>query len=122
MAGWHISVYRQQNGGESPAPFKEPTGERIAVWQSGLWGLGWINELVKRGDAIDLGGNGYPSRYTATAEKLIPVITSGPPEARERWAADAGDVLTEKWDGATAIGGVKCRPDEWLLIEAWDES
>jgi hypothetical protein len=125
MLGWHIAVYRQENGGERPAAFEEPRGERIAVWQTRLGGCRWIDRLAEQGHAIDLGGNGYPNRYTATAKHLLPVITAGPPDARERWVAGADDVLTEKWDGTTVVDSQRaaaCRPDEWLLIEAWDES
>jgi hypothetical protein len=62
MLGWHISVYRQKVGGLST-----PKGQRLAVWQTGLGGLDWLDELVKAGKAINLGENGgYPCRYTAT--------------------------------------------------------
>eukprot|EP01031_Cornospumella_fuschlensis_P052725 gene52725-64426_t len=68
MLGWHITIYRQEKGGDSPASFEEPTGMTLAVWQAGLWGLGWINELVEAGHAVCLGGNGYPLKYTAPVE------------------------------------------------------
>jgi hypothetical protein len=38
---------------------------------------------------------------------------------------EAGDVITDKWEGKTVIDGAtaaQCRPDEWLIVEAWDES
>jgi hypothetical protein len=41
------------------------------------------------------------------------------------WSHDAGDVLTSEWEGKTAIdraAAAECSPDEWLLVEAWDES
>ena len=77
------------------------------------------------GKVIDLGGKGYPCRYTTTAEFLIPRITDRPPGARINWLREAGDVITDKWEGKTAAGGAavaQCRLDEWLLVEAWDES
>jgi len=87
--------------------------------------LRWLNELVKKGQAINLGGDGYPCRYTARAEHLIPPILGGPPEARGTWLFGVHDVVTEKWAGRTvtdrAVVGA-CAPDEWLLVEAWDES
>jgi hypothetical protein len=81
--------------------------------------------LSEKGKAIDLGGNGYPYRYTATAEYLVPNSLNGPPGARNPWTCDEGDILTDKWEGKTVIDRVvaaSCRPDKWLLIEAWDES
>jgi hypothetical protein len=125
MLGWHISVYRQTNGGASPATAESPEGARLAVWQTGLGGLEWIDELVKAGRAIDLGGNGYPCRYTATAEYLIPRIIDEPPGARIVWTFDEGDIILEGWEGKTVVDRdviAACRPDEWLLIVAWDES
>jgi hypothetical protein len=125
MLGWHISVYRQADGGASPATAESVRGERVAVWQTGLGGLDWVYELVEAGRALHLGDNGYPYWYTATAENLIPRIEAGPPEANLVWRYDEGDILTDKWEGKTVIdraATAACRPDEWMLIEAWDES
>ncbi|HMG86731.1 MAG TPA: hypothetical protein VK574_13455 [Terracidiphilus sp.] len=125
MLGWHISVYKQKDGGESPAAFATPEGTRVAVWQTGIGGLDWLNELVKAGKAVDLGGNGYPCRYTAPAQHLMSAIADSPPMARDNWLSGAGDLITNKWEGKTVVDGdavTICRPDEWLLVEAWDES
>jgi len=125
MIGWHISIYRLRDEGTSPATAKSLEGKRLAVWQTGHGGLDWISDLVKEGKAIDLGGNGYPWRFTATAEHLMPRIVDSPPEANSTWIYEVSDVLTEKWEGKTVIDRAavaECRPDEWLLVEAWDES
>ena len=125
MLGWHISVYRQKDGGKSPAHFDSAEGARLAVWQSGLGGLDWIQREVEAKRAIALGGNGYPVRYTATAKTLLPQILDSPPAAREQWLLEDGDVITEKWEGKTAVdrdAAAQCAPEEWLLVEAWDES
>src|SRR5688572_11215799 len=103
MMGWHISIYRQTEGGASPAAAETPHGIRLAVWQTGSNGLDWIDELVRDGKAIDLGGCGYPCRYTATAGYLIPRILDEPPGARQVWVAGAGDILTHKWAGKTVL-------------------
>ena len=125
MLGWHISVYRQADDRASPATFAAPEGPRLAVWQTDRFGLDWIDELVKQGRASDLGGDGYPLRYTATAEYITPRLAGEPPHAHRVWLLEVGDTVDEKWAGRTVIDGsgvVACRPDEWLLIEAWDES
>ena len=125
MLGWHISVFRQTNGGASPAIAESQHGARLAVWQTGLGGLDWLEELVQAGKAISLGGSGYPCRYTATAEHLIPRIIETPPGARTVWVCGAGDIITDKWEGKTVIdreAAAQCHPSEWLLVEAWDES
>ena len=100
-------------------------GARIAVWQTGHEGLAWLDELVEKGQAIDLGGNGYPFYYTARADFLIPKVMGGPPGANKVWVCGPDDILTDKWEGRTVIdhdAAEACRTDEWLLVKAWDES
>ena len=125
MLGWNIGVYRLMENEEGPATATSSYGTRLAVWQTGLYGLKWIDELVKEGKAIDLDGNGYPFRYTATAEHLIPHFVHGTREAHGMWNLEAADILMMEWHGKTAIHQTAiaaCRPDEWLLLVAWDES
>ena len=125
MLGFHISVYRQTDGGAAPATFETPEGQRLAVWQTGLFGLDWLDELVGEGKAINLGVQGLAGRYTATSEHLLPRIIAGPPLAKAIWGAGGSDILLDNWDGRTVIdhaAAAACRPDEWLLVQAWDES
>jgi hypothetical protein len=125
MLGWNIGVYMQRGDGASPATAKSQHGARLAVWQTGHDGLDWLDELVKNGKEISLGGSGYPCRYTATAEHVIPRIIDTPPGARAVWIYQAGDIITDKWEGKTVVdreAAAHCRPGEWLLVEAWDES
>jgi hypothetical protein len=123
--GWHIGVFRQQNDGSSPASFGAAHGARLAVWQTGLDGLRWLDDLVKEQKAIDLGGNGCPTEYTAMASHIIPRLRDDPPEAKAVWTFDAGDIITAEWLGKTIKDPEAmdaCRPDEWLIVQAWDES
>ena len=123
MLGWNVSVYRQTDDGASPAAMGSP--QKVLVLRFGKTdsdGLGWLDGLVKAGKAIDLGGDGYPLRYTVTAEHLIPRIIDNPPAARSVWICDASDILTDKWEGTTVVdlaAVADCHPDEWLLIEAY---
>src|SRR5207244_2282651 len=123
--GWHISVYRQQNDGSVPASFGAAHGTRLAVWQTGLGGLDWLDGLVKQQKAIDLSGNGYPNEYTAMAADIVPRLRGDPPEAKAVWTFGGHDIITPEWLGKTTKDPKTmnaCRPDEWLLIQAWDES
>ncbi len=109
----------------SPATMESAEGTRLAVWQTGVDGLDWLRELAKEGKFVDLGGNGYPSRFTATAEVIVPRIVDSPPGARDQWLLDAGDIVTDKWAGKTVVDGAvagQCRADEWLIVQVWDES
>ena len=125
MLGWNVSVYRQKSDGTKAATFETERSERLAVWQAGLCGLSWLNELVQNGKAINLGGDGYPVRYTAPAQYILSEIINGPPEARAVWEHDQCDILTEKWQGKTVVNtdlAKRCDGNEWLIVEAWDES
>ena len=125
MLGWNISVHRQSNDGDQPAFAGVGSAKKLAVWQTGILGIEWLDALVKDNDAIYLGGNGYPSQYTARARHIIPVLSTKPPHARDNWIHDHDDVLTDKWIGKTFIDTqaiAECSDDEWLLVVAWDES
>jgi hypothetical protein len=125
MLGWHISIFKQADGGSLAARADSNKGARLAVWQADLGGLQWLDDLVEAGSAIHLGGDGYPFRYTARARHVIRSIVGGPPEARSTWAVGDHDSVTSQWAGNTVIDLPmidQCLPDEWLLVEAWDES
>lgn len=125
MIGWNIRVYRQPDGGHSPATNRSPAGTRLAIWQTNAYGLQWLNELAAGGKAMDLGGDGYPNCYTATAEHLLPRILEGPPLANDTWIIGEGIIDPNVWVGKTLIEHAtarQCRFDEWLLVVAWDES
>lgn len=125
MLGWMISLYRQVDGGSLPATEQSALGPEIAVWQTGMDGLDWLDELVASGAAIHLGGFGYPIRYSLRGKDATPVILNGPPEANETWVIGAHDALDPKWYGKThfdAAALAECGAEEWLMIEAWDEA
>jgi hypothetical protein len=125
MLGYHISIYKLQSGAQPAPSAKAPRTDRLAVWQTGIGGLDWIDDLVKKGAAVSLGAFGYPTTYTAKIQDVRPRILDGPPDANEVWGYDPGDILTDKWCGKTTIdrGALDaCSPNEWILVEAWDES
>ena len=125
MLGWHITIYRQEAGGTQPASLGARPGERLAVWQAGVAGLQWIDDLEKQGLATRLGGHGYPTEYTAQLEQVRAPVLEGPPHARARWLLGEGDIVTGAWAGQTTIDEEVLRagdPHEWILIQVWDES
>jgi hypothetical protein len=126
MLGWEIQVYKQADGGNLPAKPESERGNSIASWLTEMNGLNWIEDLVKVGKAIDLGGNGYPLTFTATAEDLIPPLVQGPPQALETFhLCEALSALANRDPETTVTGLVEsagCRMGEWLLIHAWDQS
>ena len=65
------------------------------------------------------------TRWKMVAEHLVPRFVDGPPEANKHWVCGPNDVLLDGWEGTTLIDRAAiadCRPDEWLLVAAWDES
>src|SRR3954447_16704481 len=139
MLGWHISVYpldavesdsvdlASADPGQVEAlrHAAESHGDRIAVWQTGVRGLKWIDELVTGGQAIEIASSGYPMRYVAPVRHVLPRIKGSPPQAREVWIHDPGDIITSGWEGKTNVdrkAAAGRSPDELLLVEAWDES
>jgi len=115
MLGWEITVYRQVDSGSKPAMAKSPQGNCLARWRTRSEGLDWIKALVKEGRAIDLGGDGYPSFYTATAGQLIPRVLNGPAGALTSLAPGMNPEIDR-------VLAEDCRPDEWLIVEVWDQS
>jgi hypothetical protein len=108
--GWDISVYRQPDGDASPAKAGAPPGQHLAEWHTGR--LDWLDELVKTGKAIDLGGDGYPVTYTVIAECVIPHIVKEDEYSHQLFGKPAAD--------RAALA--QCRLDEWLVVRAWDSN
>jgi hypothetical protein len=101
MLGFEIIIMRQQNKSMSPASFGIDCKTRLVSWFTGLNGLDWIEDLVKKNKALSLGGNGYPFEFTAKLKHIKSFVSK---ELDEAWSSTI------------------CNSDEWLLIEVWDQS
>ncbi|MGE0560049.1 MAG: hypothetical protein AB7O69_17440 [Burkholderiales bacterium] len=122
MLGWEIFVHRQLPGESLENPSNE---SRLATWRTSIGGLDWLDKLVKEGKAVDLGGNGYPCRFTAAAKEILPRISRGVPA--HTGPAVIGDdyYLPAGWSEKVQLDRAKvleCPPDAQLVIEAWDQS
>ena len=63
--------------------------------------------------------------YSATAAHTMPRLRDNPHQSKPVWTFDAGDIILPEWLGKTTKDPEAmdtCRPDEWLIIQAWDES
>ena len=86
--------------------------------------VAWVDRLVADGQATMLIGGGYPRKYTVKTRDVASLLPA-PPEARERWVHGAEDIVDERWAGKTTVEDTTasaCADDEWLILEAWDES
>lgn len=142
MLGWLISVYRVADeeavrrtlGAEPGAKVvlgDNVLGGRLAVWQAGPYGLNWIAEAAARdGGVVRKFECGYPHRYLARAADILPTIRDrvpykGPMYEHPSWVVQEGSVLLPGYVGKTTIDDRaidKFSADQWLYIEAWDES
>ena len=97
----------------------------IAHWRTGMSGTNWLDQLVKEGHASDLGGDGYPCKYSVTAGVLLPILTSGLPTNNSPLVIGDDYVLPENWSDEITWNRevtLACQPSELLTIEAWDQS
>jgi hypothetical protein len=117
MLGWEVIVQKESDVNQA--------GQSLMSWTTGLGGLSWLDELVKQGLAQDLGGNGYPNKYSGHASIILPKIVPVLPNYEGKFVIGDGYVLEGGENWAIKINQPKidaCSPDEKLLIEAWDRS
>ena len=80
---------------------------------------------MKQGLAQDLGGNGYPNKYSGQASIILPKIVPALPNYEGKFVIGDDYVLEGGENREIRINQPKidaCGPDEKLLIEAWDRS
>ncbi len=123
MLGWHISVYRQNPPSKEPALWEFAVGGKIAVWSTGLDGMDWLKDLEKNGDGVDLGGDGYPYKFTIPAKALTSYLDLLRPDSPLWKRGLADDVFIRRHEGVVNIESLNdCDPDDWLMIRVCDLS
>lgn len=124
MIGFEIFVYRADLVSDPTASWPEEHALLISWLVGGFHGLDWIDDLAKAGKAKDLGGNGYPLRYTTLAKDFLPIVIRGIP--RPAGSPIVGDdyYLPAGCIGRPQIRGVLSTipGNQLLLINAWDQS
>jgi hypothetical protein len=119
MLGWDVYVYRQSG------TMRESKRFLLARWSTNVFGIRWIDDLVKNKQAADLGGDGYPCRYSVAAGILLPLITDGIPSSSSPPVFGENYILPPNWQGKIEMDPKQiseCPSDEQLLVEAWDQS
>ncbi len=84
----------------------------------------WLDQLAKDGGVIDLGGNGYPCKYSVKAGVLLPTIAAGLSANGSPLVIGDDYVLPERWSSdiewrTEAVQA--CVGDATFVIEAWDQ-
>ena len=122
MLGWEFFVRKQSYAG---ADGHAAEGAPLASWKASLGGTQWIDDLVTNSKAADLGGDGYPNRYTVAAGTMLAVLRQGLPRHDGPLVLGDDYVLHQGWTGDASIDIERLQlidPSEILLVEAWDQS
>jgi len=103
----------------------------LAEWETGVGGIRWLEKLVEEGKATKLRGDGYPNRYTSTADIVLPLITGDAIKPAEDgiwvFGMDEGEEYAQPpgWMGKVNLRPESirtCPTDAALTIDAWDQS
>jgi len=116
VLGWEFFVSRQSDPDEMRA---------LATWRAGLSGTDWLDDLVAKGMAMDLGGNGYPDRYALSVAALCAALEFGAPKHIDPPVIGDDYITPSGWSSPVTIDRVRLRtldPNEILVVEAWDQS
>src|SRR5262245_7062139 len=91
----------------------------LAQWEVGLAGVHWLDELAGAGLAEQLAGGGYPSRWTARAGDVLPLLDDGAP-------THGGDGSGFNFQPRAVVLHpdriAACSPDHVATIDVWDLS
>lgn len=123
MSGWRILVAQQTPEERDAAA--DPKKDILARWEVGVGGLAWLDALVEAGKASQISFAGYPNRYVAIANVILPILKSGSPPYCELPADDVKRSTDKIWVDETIIHQdkiAKCPENQILTIDAWDIS
>ena len=122
MIGYSISVYEFVEGMDITSISND--NEALVTWTSGGFdGLDWIDNLVSEAKAENLGGNGYPIYYKAQVQVVLQALAVDTQKSEGQTIMDDENVMTSDWRSKIDTSEIaKLKPNQQLIIEAWDLS
>jgi hypothetical protein len=121
MLGWNVTIYQHITNSTT----NNITSKNIAQWETSVFGLSWLDELVKKEKAECLSEYDYPRQYSITAGVLLSAIKSGLPSNQSPLVIGEDYITPKGWSGELEIDLKKLADlpsDETLYIKAWDLS
>lgn len=124
--GWRLVVLAMTPEECDQASPEQICAAIVAQWQAGVKGATWIERLIAEGKAVKVSGSGYPTRYTACAADVLPLLEEHAllTSAGHRAGSDAHSRLAAVLDQVDlrAERAAMCAPGQPLTIEVWDQS
>ncbi len=122
MIGYSISIYEFVEDVDITSISNDI--KALATWTTGGFdGLDWINDLVSEAKAEDLGGEGYPFYFKAKAQVVLQAFATDTPKNEGQIIMDDENVMSSDWQSKIDISQIKkLKPNQQLIIEAWDLS
>lgn len=120
--GWEFIVCKKSDFDAVGKAYEAPI---LARWMASLGADKWIADLAAAGIATDLGGSGYPNRFTVPAAAVVPILMQGPPKYLGPMVIGDDYVHSGGWVGDARIdlaGMSALAPTEILMVEVWDQS
>ena len=72
--GWRLVILAMTPEECDQADSEKRSAAVVAQWEAGIQGLSWLEQLSADTKAVKVGGSGYPTRYTARASDVLPML------------------------------------------------
>jgi len=129
MLGFEVYIFPKSHYIADPKVWEreERWKHLLAAWSTGLGGLKWIDDLVKKGEAIDLniGGEVLLCLYGTKLSTIKHVLKGNIPKPDDPPVIGEDYTLPSGFIGDVEIHEsriAECSEDEEIIIEAWDQS
>lgn len=122
MIGFSISIYEFVEGVDITSISND--NDALASWSSGGFdALDWIDNLVSQAKAEDLGGDGYPLYYKVKAQFVLQALATDTSKNKRQTILDDESTLSSNRRSKIDTSEIaKLKPNQQLIIEAWDLS